>query len=419
MGSMKSTPLWILALAIPLAMGAPGCTRFSGPTAMVQKLKVQPVASPAPQGSRWPSLAEGGDGKLYLCWTETRDQHHTLRFSVWLGETWSKARTIAEGDEWFVNWADFPTMAALPDGTLAAHWLAKSSAGTYSYDIALVLSRDEGQTWSAPIHPHRDATETEHGFVSMLSLAEGGFGLFWLDGREMTAAGGDMALRYTTVGPGGELGQEVLVDARVCECCQTSALQLGDRSLLAVYRDRSLEETRDIGLARLSASQVTEQRILHNDHWKIEGCPVNGPAIASLGKRVAVCWFTVDSQDRARILLTLSQDGGRSFGPPIPVAIEDPLGRVDVLFLSENSLLVSWMESLKDEAEIRISRVLMDGTVEPFTGVANTANSRAAGFARLGRAGDTILITWTETPSIETTAIETTSRVQTARLVLK
>jgi len=91
----------------------------------------------------------------------------TLKFSHWKARGWSRPRQIAQGDNWFVNWADFPSLSALADGTLVAHWLQKSSAGTYSYDVKLSLSHNRGRTWSKPVSPHRDGTPTEHGFVSI------------------------------------------------------------------------------------------------------------------------------------------------------------------------------------------------------------------------------------------------------------
>ena len=81
--------------------------------------------------------------------------------------------------------------------------------------------------------PHRDGTQTEHGFVSILPWAGKSAGLFWLDGRQFTSKehghGGhgssadEMTLRFASVGPGGRLADEFLLDSRVCDCCQTSA----------------------------------------------------------------------------------------------------------------------------------------------------------------------------------------------------
>jgi len=48
--------------------------------------------------------------------------------------------------------------------------------------------------------------------------------------------------------------------------------------------------------------------------WEIEGCPVNGPAIAAAGDRVAVAWFTA-AGDTPRVRFASSTDGAASFGP--------------------------------------------------------------------------------------------------------
>jgi hypothetical protein len=57
-----------------------------------------------------------------------------------------------------------------------------------------------------------------------------------------------MALNYTTVGVDGKVGKETVLDTRVCECCQTSAAPTPD-GIIAVYRDRSEKEIRDISFA--------------------------------------------------------------------------------------------------------------------------------------------------------------------------
>ena len=102
---------------------------------------------------------------------------------------WSEARDVASGDNFFVNWADVPSVRALADGSLAAHWLQKSGAGTYAYDVKLSFSKDRGRTWTPAVSPHSDGTQTEHGFASLFQApgAGAGLGLVWLDGRAMKA----------------------------------------------------------------------------------------------------------------------------------------------------------------------------------------------------------------------------------------
>ncbi len=158
------------------------------------------------------------------------DKRYALRLSLHNNKGWTEARTVAEGENWFVNWADFPSAILLRDGSLAAHWLVKSGKGTYAYDMNIALSTDGGQTWSQPIVPHRDKTQTEHGFVSLISISDGRLGAIWLDGRNMKAmkdtdehapATESMTLRYAAIDRNGNLSDEAELDNRVCECCQT------------------------------------------------------------------------------------------------------------------------------------------------------------------------------------------------------
>src|SRR5262245_60610497 len=89
--------------------------------------QVRELQSPAGAGSGQPNLAVSPDGRVHLSWIERIGEgRYSLRFSTKEGDGWSSPKVIAEGANWFVNWADFPSMIALPDGSLAAHWLAKS-----------------------------------------------------------------------------------------------------------------------------------------------------------------------------------------------------------------------------------------------------------------------------------------------------
>ena len=280
--------------------------------------------SPRVAGSAQPNLCVDARGRVYLSWMEkTGENRHALRFSVRDRAQWSAPRTIAEGANWFVNWADFPSLVALADGALVAHWLVKSAADTYAYDVNISRSTDGGKSWSKPLVPHRDHTKTEHGFVSLVPLAGGRVGAVWLDGRNMKAGGheghdshgGDMTLRFAAIDARGGISEEALLDGRVCECCQTSAAMTSEGAV-AVYRDCSDKQIRDISIVRLQKGRWSEPRTLHADNWQIEGCPVNGPSIAANTRRVAVAWFTA-ANDAPRVNVVFSNDAGATFGNAI------------------------------------------------------------------------------------------------------
>jgi hypothetical protein len=109
-----------------------------------------------------------------------------------------------------------------------------------------------------------------------------------------------------------------------------------------------------------------------------------------------VAWFTQSSLSSTHVRLVISRDGGRSFGDPIPIDEGRPLGRVDVSILPDHSVLIAWLESAAEGAEIRIRSIRPDGTVERSFAAAPTRRSRASGFPQLALVGDQILLAWTD-----------------------
>ncbi len=364
-------------------------------------MRVIMVETPAPTASLTPHLSSFGDG-LYLSWLERDGDGHELRVSRWDGTAFVDARSIHASDRFFANWADFASVLPWGDGRLAAHWLEKAANGTYEYDVWIRVSDDDGRTWSEPERPHRDGTLSEHGFVSMVAMAPlsaGGFAAVWLDGREFEKGAGDneMTLRFTTYDADG-FGEEVLLDGRVCECCQTGMARTDD-GLFVAYRDRSGEEIRDIGYVRYvdngGDGAWTEPAILNEDGWHLPGCPVNGPQVTAKGNRVAVAWFTA-SKDTPRVQVLFSDDGGESFGAPARVDDGNPVGRVDIEWLGDD-VLMSWVERLEGrDGEVRTKMVAPSGDVGTSLFVAKTGSGRASGFPRMTRFGDEVFISWTE-----------------------
>jgi hypothetical protein len=335
-----------------------------------------------------------------MSWIEPVGQDHAVRVALRDKTSWSEPRTVAQGSEFFVNWADFPTVAALGDGTLFAHWLEKNAAGPYTYVVKVARSVDEGRTWGEAFVPHTDRSAAEHGFVSMADDGAGRMALVWLDGRDKAGT----ALLSTRVGRAGPVAEEERVDGRVCDCCQT-ALVRTPRGLLAAFRDRAEDEVRDIAVARHANGAWSPSRVVAADGWKIDGCPVNGPALAVDGDRVALAWFTLEPAPAVR--LAFSGDGGETWGPARPLHEGRPLGRVDVAFLAGpgGDAVVSFLEqaaarpaadpeSAAGPARLVLRRVAAQGRVSPLVEAAPTIGARSSGFPRLERAGDGLLLAW-------------------------
>ena len=390
-----------------LATGAYALRAQSADTAIVA------ITSPAGPGSAQPQLTVSSRGIL-LSWIERSSDVATLKFAERKGDAWTPARTVASGRDWFVNWADVPSVIRLADGSLYGHWLQKSGPDTYAYDVRLARSMDDGQTWASSFTPHNDGTKTEHGFASMFQMPGAGLGLIWLDGRAMKGGheghgGGEMSVRGAIYDQKGKQISESLVDARVCECCPTTAA-VTDEGPIVAYRDRSPTEIRDIYVSRLVGGKWSDPAPVHRDNWQIAACPVNGPALSANGKNVALAWFTAKG-DEGHTFVAFSSDSGKTFGKPIQLDDASALGRVDVTLLSDSSAAATWIEFADGKAQFRMRRVTSAGERSPAMTVAGLSANRASGYPRMAQSGQELIFAWTESG--------TPTKVATARMALR
>ena len=357
-----------------------------------------PLSVPAGENVLGPRVMTGADGSPSLSWMRREEHGATLRYSRLEGNKWLPAATVVTDDRMFVNWADLPSVLSLGNGRWVSHWLSKSSTATYAYDIRTAFSSDDGQTWGPAFRPHRDETATEHGFVSMRPDGDTA-ALLWLDGRETAAnpgpnsGSGGMTLRAATISPDGELSGEQLVDELVCDCCQTD-MTVASKGPVAVYRDRSAGEIRDVYVSRFIDGTWQPGVAIADDNWEISGCPVNGPAIAADGDFVVVAWFSA-ADNRPLVRAAVSTDSGRSFGPPLEIASKGASGHVGVAVLEHTTAAISWVE--RDQYgyhAINLRAITVSGQLGPSQTVGRSDMRHI--YPQLARSNDLLILVWTD-----------------------
>ena len=375
---------------------------------------IEEINVPSKEGGE-SNLFVSDNGRTYLSWVEYLDDTTSaLMFSELENNKWIEPKQISSGSDWFVNWADFPSIVTFINdpNIMAAHWLQKSATGTYDYDVHIALSTDGGTNWTKEFIVHRDSIDAEHGFVSMVPLGDDRIFVAWLDGRKTKEDGvendenktqkahsghahqGAMSLRGALFDSQGHLSDEIELDNRVCDCCQTS-VAVTNKGLIVAYRDRSESEIRDISIVRNVNESWTSPSDVSGDQWEIAGCPVNGPKIIAQQDEVALGWFTA-ANGEAQINLKLSSDAGQTFSESIRIDDGQPLGRVSLAWGSKNQLYVSWIEKKGEGASLRLQQTRNGEKSGKSVEISEIDPSRRSGFPILVSVGDDLLITWTE-----------------------
>ena len=356
------------------------------------------LSSPAADSSAEPYLFTDANGGVHLSWVQKKGKESSLQFSTLANDQWTAPVTINSGNNWFVNWADYPVIASDANGNMLAHFLEKSDTAKFTYDVKITASADNGKTWSIPTILHDDGMKAEHGFVSIIPY-NGQYMVSWLDGRKTAMEGdhngheghhGEMTLRGALLDKKGTKTKEWELDGRICDCCQTT-ITITDNGPVVVYRDRSNEEIRDMSIVRFVNGEWTQPKTIFPDEWKIAGCPVNGPRADAIGNNLAIAWFSMKDKN-AEVKVIFSTDGGATFQQPIRIDEGKAIGRVDLVMIDEQTAMVSWMEG----ASIKAIKVNADGSKGQPILLAESSDSRSSGFPQMTKTADKLIFAWTD-----------------------
>ena len=134
---------------------------------------------------------------------------------------------------------------------------------------------------------------------------------------------------------------------------------------------------------------------------------MNGPALAGHGSQFAIAWYTEGSDGHGKVKLAWAEQ----VGDPITVQVVDaaePVGRPDIGFLVDGSIVVSWIgRDSAGGASVRVQRFWRErgssagGTsvtlraTGPATDVATVTGTRRDGFPRLACFDSRALLVWT------------------------
>jgi hypothetical protein len=372
-------------------------------------------------GSQCSRVVKDQNGNIFLSWVEILpDTSYAFMMSSLepINSTFPDRHMIAQGKDWFVNWADMPGIYPFTNGTFLAYWLQMSSSGTYDYDVMYSIGSPETQ-WSEPKKLHADTIPAEHGFVSVTAMGED-LMLAWLDGRytkenlpedqythDTHGHSGSMTLRSAIISSDGTITHRQEVDHRVCDCCQTD-LAVGANGTIVVYRDRSEFEIRDIYMSTYKNGNWIEPRTIAVDDWKIYGCPVNGPAITASDSLITIAWYS-EHNEESITQVKWSHDGGITYQSPMTIGDKKTLGRVDIEIIDLTTIFASWMEGEGSKAMIKGAWIDITNRQIGGIDIAPNNSARKSGFPKIIQNQGHIFMSYTD-------ALDNDTKVKTIKI---
>jgi hypothetical protein len=193
---------------------------------------------------------------------------------------------------------------------------------------------------------------------------------------------------------------EQVIDNNTCTCCWPS-VAVTPVGAIAAWRGRTNAEIRDNNTSLLRDGQWTAPMSLGGEGWNIEGCPVNGPAVAARGMQVVAAWFSAEG-DRPRVRAAFSKDGGKSFSQPVEIDGVSPLGRIGLVWRDDHTAAISWMtaaDSAGKYSDLALRTIAIDGEVGEVKRIAKISTGRDTGVPQMAATEQGVLLVWANAES--------------------
>ncbi len=195
----------------------------------------------------------------------------------------------------------------------------------YAGHIRFARSLDGGRSFEAPLTVNDNPDPITHRFQALHVAPDGRITLVWIDKRdgEQAKRSGNTyrgaALYYAISDDGGaSFKPNVRFSPHSCECCRIALASDIDGRPVALWRHVFADGSRDHLLARV-APLAEEPPRATEEHWQINACPHNGPAltVAADGNRHGV-WFAQLAGEPGLFYRAWAPDG-HALGPAIRI----------------------------------------------------------------------------------------------------
>jgi hypothetical protein len=333
---------FLAALAVVTTLGVPGRTNAN----------LSIAADGRTVAVAWAAADANGAADIYLA--TSADDGRTFGSPVRVNDAAGDARVTGEQPPRVVL---VPRPRAQP--AVVVVWTAKGPNGTR---LLQARSDDGGRTFArAAVVADTDATGNR-GWEAIAAAPDGGVDAVWLDHRDMAGhPAGHMSpeqskLYFAAMASTGAWGTVSAgpkpITGGVCYCCKTALAIAPDGSIYAAWRHVYPGNLRDIAftMSHDGGRTFTGPVRVSEDHWMLEGCPDDGPALALDRQRaVHIVWPTLvqgaskDADPTIGIFYTTSRDG-RSFAKRERLPADGLPHHPQIAISPDGAVAVAWDE---------------------------------------------------------------------------
>ncbi len=252
-------------------------------------------------------------------------------------------RLASWGDSIYLGWVE-----AIDGGPGVAYYVATSNDG--------------GLTFSEPIRAH-GAEAVKPGFTGLAVALDGSVVCGWLDGRAKGARPYSSIRSAHSEGFEPEqLAFEGPEGKGVCPCCDVSVAQSNSGARFVAFRN-SDSGNRDIYVAGPGGLVAVAP-----DHWKLDGCPHDGPSMAFANDRLNLLWMDAHT-GKNRVYLASSPSDGLAFQVhELAPGSTGAQGHPKLASTADGRLVAVWDESIGEAPAPPAGAAHAHGHSAPMTG---------------------------------------------------
>ncbi len=306
-----------------------------------------------------PLLAKTSKGEVMLSWTE-KDAQGMISFCVAFskdnGKTFSEKKTIYSGTGIGNSRMMRAKVLSKKDGSFVAVFTNRGEAtasssgrgGGRSSNIVYCVSKDGATTWTAPQPVDSDPKQgIVRGFFDAVLMSNDEIAVAYLKDVANSTKHEERDLRLV-VSKNGVMQPEKLIDPVVCDCCPINLFVDAQGALNVIYRDNN-NDIRDMAkmVSTDNAETFSKSQILHNDSWKIMGCPHSGAVSSTTDKGALISWFSgADSEKGIRLA---TQEGKKL------LVINEPSAKNQALVGGAQASVLLWEQNKAEDGLSQIA----------------------------------------------------------------